>query len=400
MSTQSSSHHPHHLLPNPNSPHYKENTFFSQFTLEQPFYSSANSNEANYPMNNQQLPLILPRGTSINPSSLSINQSDQVPFTVSSPATTAMTRCQSKDEQEFYQDNSFISDRILSVKLNNSLNHTNCRTFDSLTEDNEEGSKLNRKSKKITKSSVSSKDSEESSPKKCSTKGKRSSWTSQEDAQLLDLMNIYGKKWSKIASAMKGRTGKQVRDRYVNVLMPDINRKSWDEDEDQIILSIYHKIGPKWSKIAESLKGRTEGQVKNRFYSFLRKKTWKEEETASTTKSYESEDLDVHEGSPNRSEKTDSHEYNKLQECLQRVEEISQYGLQSQNYPTIKREHESFYPNSFLINPFSIAGNMIPNETYFQIPDPTDFLSFDEAQRSEMPAGPFQNYWTVENKMN
>ena len=71
---------------------------------------------------------------------------------------------------------------------------------------------------------------------------------------------------------MEGRTGKQIRDRYLNKLKPNIKRGDWTDDEDRTLLALYYQIGHKWSKIATYLPGRTEGQVKNRFYSHIKKK--------------------------------------------------------------------------------------------------------------------------------
>jgi len=71
---------------------------------------------------------------------------------------------------------------------------------------------------------------------------------------------------------MQGRTGKQIRDRYLNKLKPNIKKGEWTLEEDHLLLSCYYQLGHKWSKIATFLPGRTEGQVKNRFYSHLKKR--------------------------------------------------------------------------------------------------------------------------------
>jgi len=79
-------------------------------------------------------------------------------------------------------------------------------------------------------------------------------------------------KWSKIAMMMGGRSGKQIRDRYLNNLNPQIADKDWTAEEDNMLLFLYYNWGKKWSKIAASLPGRSEGQVKNRFYWGLKRK--------------------------------------------------------------------------------------------------------------------------------
>lgn len=62
-----------------------------------------------------------------------------------------------------------------------------------------------------------------------------------------------------ISSLMNDRTGKQIRDRYLNKLKPDIKTDNWTQEEDDDLVKYYHEIGNKWSKIAVHLPGRTEG---------------------------------------------------------------------------------------------------------------------------------------------
>lgn len=73
-----------------------------------------------------------------------------------------------------------------------------------------------------------------------------------------------------------GRTGKQIRDRFLNKLKPNIKKGDWTQAEDALLVQLYYQIGHKWSKIATYLPGRTEGQVKNRFYSHVKKKILKD----------------------------------------------------------------------------------------------------------------------------
>lgn len=70
---------------------------------------------------------------------------------------------------------------------------------------------------------------------------------------------------------MDNRSGKQVRERYINKLDPELNNNQFNEEEDRIIIDKYYKIGPKWSEIAKYLTGRSENMVKNRFYSYIKK---------------------------------------------------------------------------------------------------------------------------------
>lgn len=124
-------------------------------------------------------------------------------------------------------------------------------------------------SKKITKSNLSNKDCD-SSPSN-GKMSKRQLWTPKEDAQVVELVREFGTKWAVVASYMTNRTGKQVRDRYTNYLQPNIKTDVWTEEEDQLLINLYFELGKKWSMIANRIPGRTENQVKSRFYTHLKK---------------------------------------------------------------------------------------------------------------------------------
>ncbi|CAD8086783.1 unnamed protein product [Paramecium sonneborni] len=100
----------------------------------------------------------------------------------------------------------------------------------------------------------------------------RQLWSPQEDEQLKELVKKFGKKWSKICTVMNWRTGKQVRERYLNQLQGTINQDRWTEDEDKLIIKLHRKFGTKWSYISSFLKGRPENMVKNRFYANLKRR--------------------------------------------------------------------------------------------------------------------------------
>lgn len=95
-------------------------------------------------------------------------------------------------------------------------------------------------------------------------------FTKEEDEKIKKMVKIYGsRKWSLIASFVEGRSPKQCRDRYKNYLEPGFFTGEWSKEEDELLLNLYTKYGPKWSKIAKVLNDRSSSSIKNRWKYFL-----------------------------------------------------------------------------------------------------------------------------------
>lgn len=101
----------------------------------------------------------------------------------------------------------------------------------------------------------------------------RKRFSPEEDKKLKILVETYDKgHWNEVARQMPGRTARQCRDRYNNYLYKELTNNPWTEEEDQKILTLHKKIGPKWTDIAQSLAGRSGNNVKNRWYKYLVKR--------------------------------------------------------------------------------------------------------------------------------
>ncbi|URE16056.1 Myb-like DNA-binding domain [Musa troglodytarum] len=104
---------------------------------------------------------------------------------------------------------------------------------------------------------------------------KRGPWSPEEDAVLRSHIEEYGTCGNWIALPKKAglnRCGKSCRLRWLNYLRPDIKHGGFTEDEENIICSLYRKLGSRWSVIASHLRGRTDNDVKNYWNTKLKKK--------------------------------------------------------------------------------------------------------------------------------
>lgn len=95
---------------------------------------------------------------------------------------------------------------------------------------------------------------------------KKSKWTPEEDQLLIESVNKNGMgNWSLVCLTVPGRSGKQCRERWINQLCPELNRHSWDPQEDAILIRQHNVYGNFWTKIAQFLPGRSANNIKNRW---------------------------------------------------------------------------------------------------------------------------------------
>lgn len=91
-------------------------------------------------------------------------------------------------------------------------------------------------------------------------------FTREEDQKIILSVSVIGtKNWALISNYIGGRTPKQCRDRYMNYLKPGLSSGEWTPEEDNILLKLYERTGPKWGVISKFIKSRNQISIKNRF---------------------------------------------------------------------------------------------------------------------------------------
>lgn len=102
--------------------------------------------------------------------------------------------------------------------------------------------------------------------------GKKGNWSRDEDDLLVAWVHRNGStKWTECSKYITGRCGKQCRERWVNILNPEIKKGDWSDREQELIFAKLPVFQTSWSLMAGALVGRTENSIKNYFYSSIRR---------------------------------------------------------------------------------------------------------------------------------
>ena len=97
----------------------------------------------------------------------------------------------------------------------------------------------------------------------------RGPWTAEEDEQLRQAVDAFGKAWVEVSQYVAGRNSEQCRDRYQEYLNPTLTRGKWTSEEDAALLQAVQQVGEgKWREVSKILNnGRTDNMVKPIMYA-------------------------------------------------------------------------------------------------------------------------------------
>lgn len=107
---------------------------------------------------------------------------------------------------------------------------------------------------------------------------RKGQWREEEDAIVLRVIAQSGEptftQWADLAPQLPGRSGKQIRDRWVNYLNPAINHLPFNREDDLRLWEGHKRLGKRWVEISVKVfnSTRSENHIKNRWYSAAFKK--------------------------------------------------------------------------------------------------------------------------------
>ncbi|KAJ3122332.1 Myb-like DNA-binding domain protein [Physocladia obscura] len=100
---------------------------------------------------------------------------------------------------------------------------------------------------------------------------RRGRFTKDEDNLLKEAVARFGiGSWAKIANAVQTRNDVQCRERYLDVLNPEIVTGPFSKEDDELLLKLIAKFGQKWSAIAAEFRTRTAKMCKRQYARILK----------------------------------------------------------------------------------------------------------------------------------
>lgn len=100
----------------------------------------------------------------------------------------------------------------------------------------------------------------------------RHKFTSEEDEKIARLVEEHGRDWRLVANEIPGLNSRQCRERYVFYLDPNIANQEWSEDDMQKLIELVQEYGKTWTKITQFFPNRSVINVKNQWQKMMRHK--------------------------------------------------------------------------------------------------------------------------------
>ena len=94
-------------------------------------------------------------------------------------------------------------------------------------------------------------------------------WNDIEDDLIRMLRRDQCMAFAEIAKQIPGRRVESIRDRYQQVLDPDLRKDQWTNAEKALLFELVNHQGHKWKAIVSHFPGRSEASCKNTWFNAL-----------------------------------------------------------------------------------------------------------------------------------
>ena len=86
-------------------------------------------------------------------------------------------------------------------------------------------------------------------------------WTARDQQLAINLQEL-----RRYRLCFSGRNHKQLKDHYENYLRPDLSKEEWTLEEDLELIDLFNTYGKDWRLIQDKMSSRSRNQIKNRFF--------------------------------------------------------------------------------------------------------------------------------------
>ncbi|KAJ5963778.1 Myb transcription factor [Penicillium vulpinum] len=98
-------------------------------------------------------------------------------------------------------------------------------------------------------------------------------WAQNEDKLLTEAVKTCGKSWTVVATAVKSRNADQCAKRWKQFLDPELDRSQWTDKENKLLQEAHKKYGRRWKEIqAKYFPTRSRNAIKNQYTILIRKR--------------------------------------------------------------------------------------------------------------------------------
>ena len=199
-------------------------------------------------------------------------------------------------------------------------------------------------------------------------------FTIQEDENLKRLVMQFGdSNWQLISSFMPGRSVRQCRERYIGYLSPNLTTLPWTPQEDSILIQKLKEIGPKWTLMVPYFNGRSDSNIKNRWYKHLSKKA----DPAFVASVFNKQGKKAESSSPQQQKPKMKAQTRQIKEFMQLFE--SQFRIPSQYYNYVQCQPQYQYQQQYVQQVYPTtqmytSQNNIPTTSQPSSPETTDTI--------------------------